>query len=805
MLLHCAIRSLRRSRGYTAACVAILALGIGANTAIFSLVYDAILKPLPYTDAGRLVLLYGGFPSLPAPMATRMPSSRLTYEEWQRQAQAFESIAAFHETNFRETGVDRPRVVGAELVSSNFLSLLGGKARVGRLFRRDEETPGADHVAVLSDRYFEQRFHRSPDVIGKSLVFGGVAYTVIGVLPGDFALPATFGGGNHATPEVFIPLSRGWTRPEVDRQTILNIAAKLKPGVTIERARAEMTAIAKRLHEADIERFPIGEAHLYSFGDESQSEDLNRALYVLLGAVGLVLLTGCANLANLTLARTAQRSREIAVRRALGASRADIVRQLMIESLILSAAGAIAGLVAARWLIQGLLTIAPSDALRPGMGRLSFPIFLFATAISVVTVLLVGLAPAWSGSGIDVNAALKAGERGSSALRHARRQSLTVAEVAMALVLLTGAGLLLRSFVGVITTDLGFEVKQRVVVDIDLPATDYPDPAQRGRLLGSLLDRVRATPGVTAAAMADALPLHRVSVISFTIAGQPPPPRGEFLTADNANVTPDYLNILGARVVRGRGITDADASRPNSGPGVVLVNQAFADKYLSFADPLGQQLIIDGRSLEVVGIVANFRALGAEEDIRPQFFRPGVNGETAILLLNSPTPVDALSTDLRSALGAIAEPLSTARIQPMDRFLDEWLEMRRFGLVVIAVFAGLALLLAMIGVHSVLANLVASRTREIGIRMALGSTAAGIARLVVAQSLRPVVIGLVVGLAGSIALGRIIQSMLFHTPPYDPVAFGGSILTIALATPIAIWWPVRRATRVECTISLREE
>jgi putative ABC transport system permease protein len=386
---------------------------------------------------------------------------------------------------------------------------------------------------------------------------------------------------------------------------------------------------------------------------------------------------------------------------------------------------------------------------------------------------------------------------------------LTAAEVAMALVLLSGAGLLLRSFVRVLSVDLGFESAQRVVVDLDLPAADYPEAAQRAALLESVLERVRAIPGVTAAAIADALPLHRVNLTSFTITGRPAPPRGEFLTADYADITADYLDILGAPVARGRGISNADvaagAAGDGAGPSVVVVNQAFADKYLSFGDPLRQRLMIKDRPFEVVGIAANFRELGAEDDIRPQFFRPGVSGEESLLLLRSAVPVDALTTSLRSALGAIAEPLSTARIRSMDYFIDDFLKMRRFASIVIAVFAGLALLLAMIGVHSVLANLVSARTREIGIRIALGATAAGIARLIVGQSLRPVIIGLLVGLAGSAALGRIIQSMLFGVRPYDPVTFGGSILAIALATPLAIWWPVRRATRVDCTTALREE
>jgi hypothetical protein len=302
-------------------------------------------------------------------------------------------------------------------------------------------------------------------------------------------MPATFGGDRQWDPDVYVPLSRGWTRPDADRLSMLNVIARLTPGTTVAAARAEVQAIAARLHQDDLDRFPMGEAYVYPVREESQSTDLNSALYLLLGAVGLVLLTGCANLGNLTLARTIRRSREIAVRRALGASRGDIVRQLITESLCLAAAGGAAGLVIAYWLTRGLLLIAPSSAARAGMGQLSIPVFLFALLVSGVAVVLFGLAPALSGSATDVNAALKSGDRGGTASRHRSRQLLMAAEVAMALLLLTGAGLLLRSFARVVQTDLGFTSDQRVVVDIELPPADYPDPPARARLL----DRYLAT------------------------------------------------------------------------------------------------------------------------------------------------------------------------------------------------------------------------------------------------------------------------------------------------------------------------
>jgi putative ABC transport system permease protein len=800
-----ALRSLRNSRGYTLACILVLALGVGANTAIFSLVYDAILKPLPYADADRLALIYADFPSLPAPMSDHIPSSRLMYRELQHTA-SFDGIAAFHELRFRESGVDQPHVLTTELVSANLLPLLWVKPLLGRLFRDEDDAPGSDRVVILSDAYFQRRFARDPAAIGKTLALGGVVYTVIGVLPRESRLPATLNGSKQGTPDVYIPLSRGWTRPDSDRLQILSVAARLRPGVSIERARDELRPMARRLHDSDAGRFPMSGIHVFSFRSESQSGDLNRALYVLVGAVGLVLLTGCANLANLTLARTSRRTRDIAVRRALGASRADIVRQLLTESMLLSAAGAACGLLAAYWMVKGLLRLAPSDAIRPGIGELSMPVFLFAAAVGGLTVLLFGVTPALWASGTDMNASLRSGDRAGSAAARRSRWILTAAEVAMALVLLTGAGLLLRSFAKVVRTELGFRTESLIAVDLELRPEDYPDRLARARVLDRVMDTARAVPGVTAAAMADALPLHRVSMTSFEIAGRPPLPPGEFITADYANVTPGYLDLLGASIVVGRGLTPDDVVRTRAaGPGVALVNRAFVDKFLPSGDPLHERLIVNSQPLDIVGVVANFRALGAEEDVRPQFFRPGVDGEVSILLMKSRVATDSLAAGVRNALGSIDERLATAEIRTMNEYLNSWLEVRWFGVVLISVFAGLALLLAMIGVHSVLANLVASRTREIGIRMALGATPAGIGTLIARQSLSPVLFGLVAGLAGGAALGRVIRSMLFQVAPDDPVTFAVSAAAIAAATPIAIWYPVRRATHVECTVALREE
>ncbi|MEP6961848.1 MAG: ABC transporter permease, partial [Acidobacteriota bacterium] len=685
---------------------------------------------------------------------------------------------------------------------------LGAQARVGRLFRADEETPAADRVAMISDGYYQKRFASDPAALEKTITLSGTDYTVIGVLPRGFRLPATYGGENRSDPEVFIPLSRLWTRPELDKYTILNVAGRLKPGVTVDKAQAELTSLTARLHASDEERFGLEKAHVYTFAAENRSEELEGALYVLLGAVAFVLLIACANLANLTLARATRRAREIAVRRALGASRGQIIGYLLMESFLVSLAGMAVALLLAQWLSQGLVALAPSDFIRPGMGELSVPVFAFAAAVSVVTAFLFGLMPAVIASRTSVNMALKSGDRAVSAVGSHSRQWLTVAEVAMALILLAGAGLLLRSFTKIVSTNLGFDVRNMAVVDVELPENLYRDEVSRSRALTDLLAKARAIPGVKSAGITDTLPMHRITWVSFEIAGRPKPELKDLPTADFARVSPEYLSVMGLPLLTGRGITAADVKRnAGRGAGVVMINQEFADKFLPGVDPLQQRLMLnDGkRAYSIVGVVGNFRAMGAETEIRPQYFMAGVDSSASILVMRTALPPESMADEIRTVLGAVDKSLMTADVKTMEGYVQDWQALRRFGLILLCTFAAIALVLAMVGVYSVLTNLVASRTREIGIRMALGASPSGIGRMIVRQSMQPIAIGLVVGLAVSLGLSRFIESMLFEVKPHDPLTFTLAVLAVLLAAPLAIWIPMRRATRVECTVALREE
>lgn len=514
-----ALRLLRQSPGYALTCIAVLALGIGANAAIFSVIHSVVLKPLPYPDPARLVFVWQRFPALPAPFSRGLPVAHRNYLEWKRQNTVFADMAVFCESKLNESGTDQARQVSTGFASENLFPMLGARARLGRLFHAEEE-----RVVVLTNTYFERRFHRDRGALGKSVTLGDAVYTVIGVLPPKFHVPATEEGFAQLKPEVWVPLSRLFRKPEDHTARTLRVAARLKPGVTLAQARTEMEGIAKRLEESDPEYNKGWTTSVFPFAVEDAVPSLHRALWVLLGAVGFLLLIACANLANLTLARAALRSREIAVRVALGASRGRIVAQLGAEALVVSIAGAALGLLLAHWCIRLLLALEPPEIQRPELIEVNLAVFGYAAAAGVVTTLLFGLAPAIAASRPDLHAALKAGGGwGASAARVRVRQFLIAVECALALVLLAGAGLLLRSFHNLVSLGIGFETRSLATIDIELPEKRYPDSAARSRLFREAMEHARSVPGVTGVAVTERLPLHSVSMSNFYIAGRPDP------------------------------------------------------------------------------------------------------------------------------------------------------------------------------------------------------------------------------------------------------------------------------------------
>jgi len=788
-------------------CIGVLALGIGANAAMFSVLHGVVLDALPYPDPARLVFLWERFPGLPAPIGDRMQAARRNYLEWKRQSSCFAAIEAFRGMRLEETGGDHPRSIRAGFASAGLFPMLGARARPGRLFTAAEETPAADRVAVLSDAYFEQRFHRDPGALGRTLSLGGVAYTIIGALPPKFHVPSTYEGGDQVTADVWLPLSRLWTKPEDDRERALNVPARLKPGVTLAQARAEMEGIAKRLAQSDAELDTGWHTAVFPFSVEDANPKVHRALYVLMGAVGFLLLIACANLANLTLARAALRSREIAVRLALGATPGRIVAQLASEALMVSLAGAAFGLLLAHWAIRLMLALKPEDIQRPELIALDFPVFGFAAAAALLTTVLFGVLPSLGASRTDLSGALKSGGWGVSGARVRGRQFLIAVEVALALMLVSGAGLMIRSFRELTATGIGFDTAGIATADIDLPARPYPDGPSGSRFFRALIERTQSIPGVTAAAVTDTLPLHGLSFSNFFIAGRPEPPLDALPIADQCNVSPGYFGAIGLRLEAGRWFAGRDLESAGSSHPVVAVNRAFVRKFFPNENPLGRNLL-DGdkkTSSEIVAVVSDYRALGAENGNRPTVFHVNLQLPGATLLVRGRGAAAPLAAALRGAVWSLDRSPPAAEVVPMEHYVDVWLSQRRFNTLLLEIFAGLALILAMMGIYGVLSNLVASRIREIGIRMAIGASPAAIGRLVLRQSLLPVSAGLAAGLAGSLALGRFVEALLFQVRAHDPLTLALASCTVLLISPAAIYVPLRRATRVECTVALREE
>ena len=550
------------------------------------------------------------------------------------------------------------------------------------------------------------------------------------------------------------------------------------------------------------------ETAVYPFRVEDTAPTLHLALYVLLGAVVFLLFIACANLANLTLARMSARTREMAVRLALGATRSQLVAQLMMESLVVSLTGAAVGLLVAHWAVKGMMALEPMDFQRPELIEINVPVFVFTGAAAILTALLFGLAPAILASRLDLNSAMKSGGWGVSAGRARSRQFLIAVEIAMAVVLVSGAGLMIRSLREMMNTGIGFKTDRLIAADIDLPEKTYPTGESRSRFFRELMRHARGVPGVDAVSVVDNLPLHRISINSFYIAGRPDPPKASMPMTDYAQSSPEYLSMIGMRLLAGRYFTENDiALNEKDKDGVVIVNQEWVRKFMNGEEPLGKRILNQSKknAFQIIGVVADYRPMGIENGARPQIFWPYLKLTSASLLVRTRAAPATMTKQLQAAIAAVDKTLPSNKIETMDHHLHGWLSQRQFNTLLMSVFAGLALLLAMIGVYGVLANMVASRTREIGIRMAIGATSSRIASLILRQSMIPVAIGIVLGLAGSFALRRFIEGLLFQVRADDSLTRLLAIGAILILSPVAIYLPLRRAMSVDCTVALREE
>jgi putative ABC transport system permease protein len=801
-----AVRTLTKAPGFAIAAVIVLALGIGANTAIFSLVHAVLLRPLPFGDADRLVQLWHTPPKEQFPGATQFALSAANYLDWEQQNTVFEASAVYGYEQFRLSNSTEPKLIAGARAEPTLFSVLRVEPMLGRVFTPDSHD-GPDAV-VLSYRLWRSDFGGDPAIVGKVARLDGTSRTVIGVMPASFEKPAWA--------LLWTPLVWDATEKTVRGEHSLSAVARLKPGVSVADAQSQLDIIAARLAQ----QYPADNAgwgaKVVPLREETVG-DVRRPLLILFGAVMFVLLIACANVANLMLARALGRRKEMAIRTALGASRFQIVRQLLTESLLLSILGAALGLIVAAFAID--LVVAYFGASLPGAGEVALdtPVLVFTFGVALMTGALAGLIPAWRMSRAQPNEALKQGlgrtDTGAAGL--GTRRALVVVEVALSLVLLVGAGLLIRTLWNLRSVSPGFDPQHVLTMTIGVAANDFSNEEQQSAFYSEMVGRVRALPGVQAAGLVDSLPLEGGSVQPIAVAGN---------TAAMAHqpevgvrlVSPGYFSAMQIPILRGRDIADADRA---STAGVVVVSEAMAKQFWPGQDPIGKRLTMTffpEQVREVIGVVGNIKDNGLDyaDPVSTlywpvaQFYWPKQFGsfKARPLSLAVRTAADAASatTMIRAEIRQLAGT-PVYEVRTMTDLVAESISPQRFNMFLLAAFAGLALLLASVGIYSVLAYTVRQRVREIGIRMAMGAQAGDMLRLFIAGGMRPTLLGIAIGVAVAVALSRVLGTLVFGVRPMDVPTFLACALLLAAVSFVACLIPTYRATRIDPLQALRED
>ena len=799
--LRYALRTLRKNPGFAAVAILTLALGIGANTAIFSVVNAVLLRPLPFPQADRIVAVCQTSERIGV---LRNGVSFPNFEDWVQQNHSFDAMGAFHASDITMTGAGDPEIVPSAVVTSGLFSVLGARPVAGRLFIPSDDLPGAAPVVLVSERLWRERFNAAPDFVGKTITLNRQPFTVAGILPGDFQFPF-----ETPPPDLWVPVQHDRNfRDLIPRRGghYLSVIARLKRGVTRVQSEAELIGINSAL----IKQYPADDAGWGIRIAPLQHEivgDAQLGLVVLLGAVAVVLLIACANVANLLLARATLRLRELAVRAALGAGRKRIVRQLLTESSLLGGMGGGLGTVLAWWAVRGFAKWLPSDLPRIHAIQVDKWVLVFTLALSGVVSLLFGLAPALQVTSTKLVDDLKEGSRGGSGggARRRMRSTLVVCEVALAVVLLTGSGLLLRSFLELQNVSPGFRIGGILTATATLP--QYTKPEEWARFYKQAMQRIERLPGVTGAALVLPLPMSGERInLGFSIDGRPQAPE-EHIAANYSTASPGYFHLLGIPLLRGRIFDNRDTADSTK---VCVISEAFLSRYFPDHDAIGKHLSFGfppkSNSQEIVGVVGDVKQTSLDAPAEPEMYVPYEQSPLWVMSFAVSTAGDpaSLGSAVRHSIQEADKDLPVD-VRPMSVYLQDSVAQPRFRTFMIGLFGVLALLLSAVGIYGVISYSVAQRTREIGVRMALGAEKAQVLSLVIGEGMKLVFLGLGAGLVGAFLLMRLLRTLLFGITANDPLAYSGTVLALIVISLLACYIPARRATHVDPLVALRYE
>ncbi len=803
--LKFAIRSLLKRPGFALVVIVTLSLGIGANTAIFSVVNAVLLSPLPYKDPERLMAVWAKSTNR---NLTNQPVSFLNYTDWKEQNQSFEQLAAIRAESLSLTGQGEPERINGVRVTVNILSTLGVKPALGRDFLPEEGQPEKASAALIGYGLWQRRFGGDPNLIGQTLTLDAKPYTVIGVLPPWLKYPGLMMPQTGA--DIWIPYL---VSPSQNVRTFANLrlVGRLKPGVTTAQAQTDVDVVARRLEQ----QYPRENSNV-GIGMVSLQEQLvgnvRLALLILLGAVGLVLLIACVNVANLMLARAAGRRSETAVRAALGASRWRLVRQLLTECVLLSLAGGLAGILLAYAGIAWVKTLNVASLPRLEEISIDLKVLAFTLAASTVTGLIFGLLPSLQFSVIELNESLKGGRKGAGGGGHHRRwlRGLVMMEIALALVLLVGAGLLLRSFQRIIEADTGFNPRNVLTLNVPLPQTTYRDQQRQLQFYENALAKLNALPGVESASGIFKIPLVGLATLGFSIEGKPLPP-GDKPNSDYRTITPDYFRTLGIPLRQGREFKERDKA---DAPDAVIINEELARRFFPGETAVGKRLQLateETRFREIVGVVGNVPLTNLDAPIDPAIYTPMAQNtwpqalRISAFAIRTRVEPRTLLAAIRKELHSIDSSLPVTQVQTMEEIVHNSLAQRRFNLILLMIFAAVAGVLAVVGIYGVMAYNVTQQTHELGIRLALGAQQSEILKMVIGDGAKLALAGVSIGLAGALALTRLMAGLLFGVSVTDPLTFVAIALALMAVSIAATLIPARRASRVNPIIALRGE